>query len=46
MEPIVNDYFKYKSLEEIEEVERKFEEITEDDDSDGFSDMDADELFD
>lgn len=46
MEPIVNDYFKYKSIDEIEEIERQFEEITDDDDdSKGFTDADADELF-
>lgn len=46
MEPIVNDYFKYKSIDEIEEIEKQFEEIADDDDSDGFKDADADELFD
>lgn len=46
MEPIVNDYFRFKSLDEIEEVERKFNEIIENDDSNGFLDSDdADELF-
>lgn len=46
LEPIINNYFKYKSIDEIEEVERQFEEIADEDDSDGFSDADADELFD
>ncbi len=48
MEPIVNDYFRFKSIDEIEEVERKFSEIMEsdEDDSNGFKDdVDADELF-
>ena len=46
MEPIVNDYFRFKSLDEIEEVERKFNEIIEEDDSNGFTDSsDADEIF-
>lgn len=46
MEPIINDYFRFKSLDEIEEVEKKFNEIIEDDDSNGFSDdISADDLF-
>ena len=46
MAPIVNDYFRFKSLDEIEEVEKKFNEIIEDDDSNGFSDdISADDLF-
>ena len=49
MAPIVNDYFRFKSLDEIEEVEKQFNEIIEsDDDSDenGFSsDVSADDLF-
>jgi RecA/RadA recombinase len=47
MAPIVNDYFRFKSLDEIEEVEKKFNEIIEDeDDSNGFTDAsDADDLF-
>lgn len=50
MEPIVNDYFRFKSLEEIEEVERKFnsimEEVEETDDLNGFIDSaDADDIF-
>jgi hypothetical protein len=27
MEPIVNDYFRFKSLDEIEQVEKQFNEI-------------------
>ena len=49
MAPIVNDYFRFKSLDEIEEVEKKFNEIIEDDsdDSNGFSDnISAEDLFD
>jgi RecA/RadA recombinase len=43
MEPIINNYFKYKSMEEMEEVEKQFEEIqNEVIDADEF---DADELF-
>ena len=48
MEPIVNDYFRYKSLAEIEEVEKQFNSIVEsdEDDSDGFVDSsDAEDLF-
>ena len=48
MEPIVNDYFRYKSLDEIEEVEKQFNSIveSEEDDSDGFVDSsDAEDLF-
>jgi RecA/RadA recombinase len=48
MAPIVNDYFRFKSLDEIEEVEKKFNSIIEDDsdDSNGFSDdISADDLF-
>jgi RecA/RadA recombinase len=47
MEPIINDYFRFKSLDEIEEVEKKFNEIIEDDENNGFSDdVSADDLFD
>lgn len=47
MEPIVNDYFRFKSLDEIEQVEKKFNDIMgEEDDSNGFVDStDADDLF-
>lgn len=47
MEPIIHNYFKYKSLSEQEEVEREFENLlNSDDDSNGFLDSDdADELF-
>jgi hypothetical protein len=46
MEPIINDYFRYKSLDEIEEVHKQFENISEDDDQEQFNDsIDADDLF-
>lgn len=47
MAPIVNDYFRFKSLDEMEEVEKKFNEmIGDDDDSNGFTDSaDAEDLF-
>lgn len=48
MEPIVNDYFRFKSLDEIEEVERQFDSITESDEvdeNDFRDDVDAGDLF-
>jgi RecA/RadA recombinase len=48
MAPIVNDYFRFKSLEELEETERQFNEVIgdEDDETNGFSDSsDADDIF-
>lgn len=49
MAPIVNDYFRFKSLDEIEEVEKQFNNVIgedEDDDTNGFVDSaDADDIF-
>ncbi len=46
MEPIVNDYFRFKSLDEIEETEKKFNEIIGDDDEPIDSEsFDAGDLF-
>jgi RecA/RadA recombinase len=49
MAPIVNDYFRFKSLDEIDEVEKEFNSIIgdEDDDTDenGFTSADADDIF-
>ena len=48
MEPIINNYFKYKSLDEIEEFQKEFEHLEKEEDEDGgnFSDtMDSDDLF-
>ena len=49
MAPIVNDYFRFKSLDEIEEVENEFNQIVgddEEDDTNGFTDAsDAGDLF-
>jgi len=47
MEPIVNDYFRFKSIDEIEQVEKEFNDIMGgDDESDGFrDDVDAGDLF-
>lgn len=46
MEPIVNDYFRYKSLDEIEEVEKQFNQaIDEENESDYQENVDAEDLF-
>lgn len=48
MAPIINDYFRFKSLDEIENVEKQFNEMmgNEDDDTNGFTDAsDADDIF-
>jgi len=49
MAPIVNDYFRFKSLDEIEDVEKKFNDVVgddEEDDTNGFTDAaDADDIF-
>ena len=50
MAPIVNDYFRFKSLDEIEEVEKEFNSIIGDEDDttddNGFTDSaDADDIF-
>jgi RecA/RadA recombinase len=49
MSLIVNDYFRFKSLDEIEEVEKQFNYVIgedEDDDTNGFTDVsDADDIF-
>ncbi len=47
MAPIVNDYFRFKSLDEIEQVEKEFNDIIDSDvDENGFSDdVSADDLF-
>lgn len=48
MAPIVNDYFRFKSLDEIEDVEKQFNEAIgeDDDDTNGFTDSaDADDIF-
>jgi hypothetical protein len=48
MAPIVNDYFRFKSVDEIEQVEKQFNDIvgSDDDDSNGFTDAsDADDIF-
>jgi RecA/RadA recombinase len=44
MEPIINDYFRFKSLDEMEQTEKQFNEMIED--PEGFSDdISADDLF-
>lgn len=48
MAPIVNDYFRFKSFDEMEETENEFNKIIDDadDDTNGFNDSyDADDLF-
>ena len=46
MAKIVNEYFRFKSLDEIEKVEQEFEEIVGADvDDDGYVDGDAADLF-
>ena len=48
MAPIVNDYFRFKSLDEIEEVEKQFNDVigSDEDDTNGFTDAaDADDIF-
>jgi RecA/RadA recombinase len=46
MAKIVNEYFRFKSLDEIEKVEQEFEEIVgADEDDDGYVDGDAADLF-
>lgn len=48
MEPIVNNYFKFNSLNEIEEIEKKFNDIIDSDEEDvdmSAEDVDADDLF-
>ena len=50
MAPIVNDYFRFKSLDEIEDVEKQFNSVIGDEDvedeTNGFTDAaDADDIF-
>ena len=46
MESIVNDYFRFKSIDEVEEVEKKLNELTEsDDDAIESEEFDAGDLF-
>ena len=46
MEPIVNDYFRFKSLDELEQVEKEFNEVIGDIDDYSDSDsLDAGEFF-
>jgi RecA/RadA recombinase len=47
MAPIVNDYFRFKSIDEVEEVEKKFNEIMDEpDEFTDYNDVDAGDLFD
>lgn len=47
LEPIVNDYFKFKSLDELEDIEEEFNKTLEESETDNFKDSsDAEDLFD
>lgn len=41
MAPIVNDYFRYKSIDEVEEIEKKFNEIVSDDEETEYPDSES-----
>ena len=45
MEPIVNEYFRFKSLEELEEVNSQFDAIVDDGDEREADDLNAEDLF-
>lgn len=48
MEPIVNEYFRYKSVDEIDAIEKQFNEFVEESDQFGnidLEDMDGSDLF-
>jgi RecA/RadA recombinase len=49
MAPIVNDYFRFKSIDEMEQIEKEFNKaINSDDDNDGYTDsnnIDAGDFF-
>lgn len=48
MDPIISNYFRFKSLDEIEEVEKEFNNAIDDGldyDENGFTDANADDLF-
>lgn len=47
MAPIINDYFRFKSLDEIEQVDKEFEQIvgSDEDENDGYVDGDAADFF-
>ena len=45
MEPIVNDYFRFKSITEIEESEKQFSEIIGGDEDEENGEVDVDKLF-
>jgi len=45
MEPIVNEYFRFKSLEELEEVNSQFDAIVDDGDERDADDLNAEDLF-
>lgn len=45
MEPIVNDYFRFKSIDEIEATEKQFNDIIADEADEFRDDVDAEDLF-
>jgi len=45
MEPIVNEYFRFKSLEELEEVNSQFDAIVDEGDERDADDLNAEDLF-
>ena len=45
MEPIVNEYFRFKSLDELEEVNSKFDAIVDEDDDRDADELNAEDLF-
>jgi RecA/RadA recombinase len=46
MAPIVNEYFRFKSIDEIEQTEKEFNDIIDEEENDGFVDSaDADDIF-
>lgn len=46
MAPIVNEYFRFKSIDEIEQTEKEFNDIIDEEENDGFVDSaNADDIF-
>lgn len=45
MEPFINNYFKYKNLDEIEETQKEYEMLDEDDSDEGSTNMEMEDLF-
>ncbi len=45
MEPIVNNYFAYKTLDEIEAANKEFTDMMDSEEDVNSEDIDADDLF-